>query len=392
MRLPFLGRRRARKLREAARTVAERAPETLTVVTQRAQPGAITVARLSITGMIAYAAALLLPYHVAQPVLAPLTALLVGQVTLYHTLRTAIQRVAAVLAGVLVAVSLSAVVGLTWWSLAITLVAGLTFGLLLRLGRAFLEVPISAMLILSVAGGTEQAAAGRFVETLVGAGAGLISGLVLATPRTESAREAISQLCNKLSALLDRMADGVSSGAAGQSAGAWLRQARLLADEIERVSDAIQQAEESVVLSPRALRTVPEELGFRDSLETLEHAAITARGVARSVADLARLGDQDATVRERQERDRLAEVLAELSEAVRHYDRLATAPDPLTRDRAESGLRDRLDTARNRQDKLSALLAADPAERPAAWPLRGELVSHMDRFRHELETASGPGD
>ncbi|MBO0823413.1 MAG: FUSC family protein, partial [Actinobacteria bacterium] len=47
---------------------------------------------------------------------------------------------------------------------------------------------------------------------------------------------------------------------------------------------------------------------------------------------------------------------------------------------------------RNRQDKLSALLAADPAERPAAWPLRGELVSHMDRFRHELETASGPGD
>jgi hypothetical protein len=31
------------------------------------------------------------------------------------------------------------------------------------------------------------------------------------------------------------------------------------------------------------------------------------------------------------------------------------------------------------------VLAADPAERPVGWPLRGELVSHIDRLRSELE-------
>jgi uncharacterized membrane protein YgaE (UPF0421/DUF939 family) len=67
-------------------------------------------------------------------VLAALTALLVARVMLYQTLRSAARRVVAVVAGVLVAVALSAVVGFTWWSLGITIVAGLVLGYLLRLG------------------------------------------------------------------------------------------------------------------------------------------------------------------------------------------------------------------------------------------------------------------
>jgi hypothetical protein len=38
--------------------------------------------------------------------------------------------------------------------------------------------------------------------------------------------------------------------------------------------------------------------------------------------------------------------------------------DPL----AESDLREHLDNARNEQDRLSLLLAADPAQRPVGWP------------------------
>src|SRR5437016_4997282 len=53
----------------------------------------------------------------AQPVLAPLTALLVVQLTMYQTVTQGVERVASVLAGVLVAVGLAHFVGLTWWSL-----------------------------------------------------------------------------------------------------------------------------------------------------------------------------------------------------------------------------------------------------------------------------------
>jgi hypothetical protein len=78
-------------------------------------------------------------------------------------------------------------------------------------------------------------------------------------------------------------------------------------------------------------------------------------------------------------------VLRQLSAAVRDYGRLVTHYDPIGRELAESDLREHLDAARDGQDRLSLVLAADPAERPVGWPLRGELVSHIDRLRHQLE-------
>jgi len=52
-----------------------------------------------------------------QPVLAPLTALLVAQLMTYQTVASGLERVASVLAGVLLAVGAASLVGLTWWSL-----------------------------------------------------------------------------------------------------------------------------------------------------------------------------------------------------------------------------------------------------------------------------------
>jgi len=79
-----------------------------------------------------------------QPVLAPLTALLVVQLTMYETVASGLQRVASVVAGVLIAVGVATYVGLTWWSLGAVVAASLVIGRLLRLGPQLLEVPISA--------------------------------------------------------------------------------------------------------------------------------------------------------------------------------------------------------------------------------------------------------
>ena len=75
---------------------------TLTLVRKRAQPTAETIVRLAVTAVFAYLMALLIP-GTSRPVLAPLTALLVVKVSIYQTLRSAVRRVASVVAGVLVA-------------------------------------------------------------------------------------------------------------------------------------------------------------------------------------------------------------------------------------------------------------------------------------------------
>ena len=123
--------------------MAQRAPETLTLVRHRTQPTAETIVRLTGTAVFAYLISLTVP-GTSHSVLAPLTALLVAQVSLYQTLRSAISRVAAVVAGVLLAVGLAALAGFTWWSLGITIAVALAIGYALHLGDNTLEVPISA--------------------------------------------------------------------------------------------------------------------------------------------------------------------------------------------------------------------------------------------------------
>ncbi len=375
-------RRRGKQLGATARTVAQRTPQTLTVVRQRAQPSAVTIIRLTCTAVFAYLLALALT-NAPRPVLAPLTALLVVQVSLYQTVRSAVTKVASVVAGVVLAVGLSAWVGFTWWSLGITVAMALVIGYALRLGDNILEVPISAMLILSV--GTSAAADSRIVETFVGAGAGLAAGFLLTSPRVQPAEEAIAELCARMAGLLGGMATGLSAGSVPDAAADWLRQARSLGAEIRRVDEALRQAEDSVRLNPRSMRLPLATVSLRDSLETLEHETTAIRGLGRSLTDLSRLGGDDDPLQDPEVRDRLAGVLWELSAAVRSYGNLATEHDLARHQVLESELEEDLAAARQQQDRLSELLGTDPAARPVGWPLRGELISHLDRLRNELQ-------
>jgi hypothetical protein len=58
------------------------------------------------------------------------------------------------------------------------------------------------------------------------------------------------------------------------------------------VDDALRQAEESTKLNPRSLLPPYSTVTLRANVETLEHAAITLRIFARSLADSARLADE----------------------------------------------------------------------------------------------------
>lgn len=368
MNILLFRRRQATQISVAARAVAQRAPVTLTVVRHRAQPTAATIVRLAGTAVFAYLLALVLLPSAARPVLAPLTALLVAQVTLYQTLRSAIRRVASVVAGVLLAVALSVWVGFTWWSLGIVVAAALAVGYVLRLGEHILEVPISAMLILSV--GSRAAATTRIVETFVGAVAGLAAGFVLASPKVEPDEEAIADLCRRMADLMDRMAAGLDDGSVQDSMAGWLAQARSLGGEIRRVDDALREAEESARLNPRSLRLPHAAVSLRESLEPLEHSAITVRALARSLADSTGLAGDDNPMNDREVRRRLADVPGELSAAVRTYGSLATEHDASRHELLESELERRLDAAQDRQDWLSELLGSDPAAKPVGWPRR----------------------
>ena len=348
--------------------------------------------------MFAYLLALQLPGRSSRSVLAPLTALLVVQATLFHTIGTAIRRVAAVTASVLAAVAVAVYVPFSWWVLGLLIAGTLALGIVLRLRDEILEVPISAMLIFSV--DSHAAATSRITETLIGAAAGLAAGLVFAPLRVQPAKNAVGDLSRQMADLLGQMADGLAEVPDPRRAAEWLDRTRALRGEIERVDDALAQAEESVRLNPRRLRFGDPAAGLREGVDTLERAATDMRVLARSVADSARIDSDHSPVREAETRARLAAVIAELSAAVRAYGQLLEA-DPVSADfsaaaaAAAAGpiteaLEDHLEEAQRQQDQLADLLSTDPAERPEGWQLRGEILAHVDRLRSELEPGRLP--
>ena len=353
------------------------------VIRDQTQPRAALVGRLTAIAVLAYLFASLVPGS-SRPVLAPLTALLVFQATLSRTVRSAVERVAAVALGVLVASGLSAMIGFHWWSLAITIAAALAIGSVLRLGEAALEVPISAMLIMSIVDHTSAATA-RVTDTLIGAGAGLIGGLILSPVRTRSAKEAIDDLSRRLADVLGLIASGVAEGTARDQAGHWLSQARELGREIERVDRALAEAEDSARLNPRTLGLPPATPPLRGGLEMLEHASVIIRGLARCIADESRLHGDESTALRADTRKNLADALGQFAAALRAHGRLVWTEGAADHLLAEAGLESQLAAAGQALDRLNGTLLATPAEQPAAWPLRGELLVHLDRLRQELE-------
>ena len=119
------------------------------VLFRRGRTPGLRTAKTTLAAVLSYVVADQLGTS-ATPVLAPLTALLVVQLTMYETVRQGWERILSVLAGVLVAIGLASVVGLNWWSLGAVVALSLVVGRALRLGPQLLEVPISAMLVLAV--------------------------------------------------------------------------------------------------------------------------------------------------------------------------------------------------------------------------------------------------
>jgi hypothetical protein len=366
-----------------------------------ALPAASHIARLTSTATFAYLLALIIPMGTARPVLAPLTALLVLQGSMYQTIRSVFKKVASVTVGVIGAVAVAEFIGFSWWQLAIVIAGALVIGRLMRLGTDMLEVPVSAMLIFSSVG-THAAATGRIVDTLVGAAAGLAGGLVFAgRPQVEPASSAVGDLAGQVSGLMDRMAHDLTAEAAdddackdclANDARQWLGQARALRDQIEKVDDTVREVAESTRLNPRALvapadtaQAAEATVALRGGLEALEHATLTLRGLTRSLLDSAENASAASPVRDPHTREQLASVLAKLGEAIRTYGRLVQET-PAGDESLEEELAAEFDEAHELQEELADLLKpqlGDGSE-PSEWPLRGELITHVDRLRSGL--------
>ncbi len=348
-------------------------------------------ARLTAASVAAYSIALVL-FPRTQPLLAPLTALLVVQLTPVSLLASGVDRVVSVAAGVSVAATFSTAVDLTSWSLAIVIAVSLVVGQVLRLGSNLIEVPISAMLVLGVGSlAAETAAWQRIAETLVGAGVGVASNLLLpARVRTRDAGDAIEKMAEDLAALLDRAGAEMASQNTGDAvlpdrAAGWLDEARRLTHDIPNVGTTLLRAEESRRLNLRAVGTADPGPGLRQGMEALEHSAVAVRSMFRSLLD-AGTGDSWPSGDQGEELEgAIAVVLCEFAAGLRAFGRLVRADAHLHHSQPAqvAGLREGLEGLLEARARISDLILND--DDPARSELNFALLATAKRLSTELD-------
>ncbi|MFF1933053.1 aromatic acid exporter family protein, partial [Streptomyces sp. NPDC058228] len=306
------------------------------LVRRTTEPVAAQTLRSTAAAVIAYVVAVwTLP--LPAPLTAPLTALLVVQVTLYATLTTGIRRVNSVVVGVLIAIGFSALVGLTWWSLGLTIFSSLIIGRMVRVDEFVPEVAISAMLVLGVSQ-IAYTAWDRVLETLIGAGVGLLFNLLFAPPVwVQTAGTSIDTLAREMGRMFRAMGEEIGGHISVPQAAARLHDARRLDHDIVAVDASLRQAEESLMLNPRVRQGLLYRIVLRTGLDTLEICAVVLRVLARTLTDLAKARTEESLFPEDVALS-LRELFAQMAEAIESFSTLITTPVSANAEEAESRL------------------------------------------------------
>ncbi|BBA95886.1 putative integral membrane protein [Actinacidiphila reveromycinica] len=347
-----------------------------------AEPVAAQIGRSTAAAVISYVVAVwLLPQPV--PLTAPLTALLVVQVTLYSTFMTGIRRVNAVVVGVVIAIGFSSLVGLSWWSLGLIILTALLVGRVVRVGEFEAEVAISAMLVLGVTK-VATTAWDRIYETLIGAAVGLLFNLLFAPPVwVQSAGGSIEAMARRMGRLFRDIGGQVAGHLPVERAAARLHEARRVDHDISEVDASLRQAEDSLRFNPRVREGLLSRVVLRTGLDTLEICAVVLRVLSRTLTDLAKARTDERLFTEEIGRQ-LEELFDHVAGAIESFAVLITTQVTESAQTAEDRLAQALTDAARVRDTVADLLLSGVQSHPRQWQLHGALLAEVDRILDEL--------
>jgi uncharacterized membrane protein YccC len=364
-------------------------PASWAQVPERLLPVARNIARLTIAAVVAYVVADAL-FPGILDLTAPLTALLVVQVSTVGTLLMGVVRVGAVLTGVLVAVAVTTYLGLSWWSLALVIAASLVIANLLRLGDQTLEAPISAMLILAVSA-PGVAAEVRVANTLIGTVVGVAFSLVVPIPiQNAQAGEAVRRVTRSQAALFNEIAATLGERAPHpDEVTAWTGWTGDIAAELRAAAAAVESVRKSRRLNPRALATATVHPGLAFAVERLDRALAAQRIL---VAAIGRQAPADATASsgpsEAELRGAFAVVLDDVATCLRAFGDLVQAEyGRVKAERADEAFERTLDAVREARAVLTelTLLDVDLRGRTELWLLHGSVLAAIEQVVLQLD-------
>jgi len=323
-----------------------------------------------------------------SPVLASLTALVVVQVSVRGSLLTAVQRSAAVVLGVLLALAIGDALDLNAVTVALLVAVSLGVAELgLRLPRsAARQVPVNLLVVLTALSLSPGSSGWhRATDTVLGAVVGVAVSFALPASSVAEARQALERLTDGLSSVLRTMGAGLQQPWSTAQTEEWERTARTVRERlVNEAVAAIDSGHESVRWNIRDRHHIDVVARYEPALPRLERAAIGVSVIARGLDDHARLsGTTHASMASMGELfNALAEAVAALTREMRDgaIDELTQALDEVAvrRDRCVQA------AARRARLALEGEDAEDLEQIEGEWLNYAALLVQVDRIVADL--------
>jgi uncharacterized membrane protein YccC len=221
------------------------------------------------------------------PVFGAIAAIIVVQPSVNQSFAKALERTVGVIVGVVIAYLAGLAFGSSTWIVLLAILLALLTGWALRLSQSTtVQLPISAMLVLSIGAQTPGYAGGRIIETALGAAVAVVVNLVIVPPvRLQPAHDAVAALGRETAACLDRLARLLVEPSTAGERNEALVEVRLLAPMLAKARAAVTAAEESLRFNPRR-RANSEALELDDDLLAMLSVIVgRVPGMVRGLAD-----------------------------------------------------------------------------------------------------------
>ncbi|MBF4633253.1 FUSC family protein [Agreia pratensis] len=221
------------------------------------------------------------------PVFGAIAAIIVVQPSVNQSFAKALERTVGVIVGVIIAYLIGLAFGSSTWIVLLAIIVALLTGWALRLSQSTtVQLPISAMLVLTLGTQTSGYAAGRIVETALGAAVAVGINLLIVPPTgLQPAHDAVAALGRETAACLDALARLLAEPSSAAERNGALVEARLLAPMLAKARAAVAGAEESLRFNPRR-RANSDALELDDDLLAMLGVIVgRVPGMVRVLAD-----------------------------------------------------------------------------------------------------------
>jgi uncharacterized membrane protein YccC len=221
------------------------------------------------------------------PIFGTIAAILVVQPSINQSFSKALERTVGVITGVVLAYLVGVFFGVTSWLILMTVVIALLVGWIFRLSQSTTaQIPISALLVLTIGAQTPGYAVERIYETILGALVAVVVNTVVVPPvRLRPAHDTITRLGDEVANTLDALAGLLNTPSEPKERTAVLIAARLLHPMEDKAVAAVTSAEESLRFNPRRSVHRPALAHDKELLAMLHVLVLRVPGMVRALDD-----------------------------------------------------------------------------------------------------------